>query len=355
MSTVRWSGIRLVGLWAAVPHATGTVADLAARFGEAESRKIAESTGVVERRIASAETCASDLCFEAARNLLADLAWDPSSVDALVFVSQTADHALPATACLLQQRLGLPSSCAALDVSLGCSGYMYGLWLVGSLVKSGAASRVLLLVGDTMTRLVNPLDRSTAPVFGDAGTATALEAAPHDPRSWTFDLGTDGAGSEHLRVPAGRFRMPSTEQTRTATVREAGNSRSDENLFMDGAEVFAFTQRVVPPLIKDVLGSAGKTSADLDYVVFHQANEFMLRFLAKKLGLPPDKVVVGLKRFGNTTSPSIPLAMATELAAPLKAGPLTLLMAGFGVGWSWGAAVVETGPLTSVGLTVVGA
>jgi 3-oxoacyl-[acyl-carrier-protein] synthase III len=353
MAAVRWSGIRLAGMWAAVPAAAGTVDDLAGRFGEAESRKIAQNTGVAERRLAGSTLCASDLCCEAGRNLLSDLGWDAASVDSLIFVSQTPDYALPATACCLQERLGLTSSCAAFDVSLGCSGYMYGLWLAGSLLNSGAARRVLLLVGDTMTRIVSPLDRSTAPLFGDAGTATALESDSGDRRSWTFALGTDGTGREHLIVPAGRLRIPSSEETRKRTEREGGNIRSDEDLFMDGAEVFAFTQRVVPKLVHGVLSAAGKATSDIDHVVFHQANEFMLRFLAKKIGLSSDKVALGLKRFGNTTSPSIPLAMVTELEAALRSGPLTVLLAGFGVGWSWGAAVVETGPLASVGLTVV--
>jgi 3-oxoacyl-[acyl-carrier-protein] synthase-3 len=353
MAAVQWQGLRFAGVWAAVPAAIGTVEDLAERFGEAESRKIAESTGVCERRLAGVSICASDLCWEAGRNLLRDLGWDPASVDALIFVSQTADYALPATACSLQRRLGLPTTCAAFDVPLGCSGYMYGLWLAGSLLSSGAAKRALLLVGDTITRLVSPLDRSTAPLFGDAGTATGLEAAPDDARRWTFALGTDGSGGDHLIVPAGRLRTPSSEGTRKRTEREGGNLRSDEDLYMDGAEVFAFTQRVVPKLVNGVLAAAGRTPADIDHVVFHQANEFMLRFLARKIGLPPDKMALGLRRFGNTTSPSIPLAMVTELEAKLRSAPLTVLLAGFGVGWSWGAAVIEIGPLASVGLTVV--
>jgi len=351
MSSVRWSGLRLAGLWAAVPASVGRVSDLAARFGESDAQRIADSIGVAERRIASPATCASDLCWEAGHRLLADLSWDPATIDALVFVSQTPDYVLPATACVLQQRLGLPSSCAAFDVSLGCSGYVYGLWMAGSLLNSGAATRVLLLVGDTMTKLVGPGDRATAPVFGDAGTATALELSPAGQGSWTLELGTDGAGREHLIVPAGRFRAPSTESTRTATSRESGSARSDEQLFMDGAEVFAFTQRVVPRLVGRVLAAAGKTIDDIDYGVFHQANQMMLQFLARKIGLPAAKLPIGLRRFGNTTSPSIPLTMAAELGEPLRSAPHTLLLAGFGVGWSWGAAVIETSPLASIGLT----
>lgn len=353
MAAVRWSGIRLAGVWAVAPSAKGTVEDLAGRFGGADARKIADSTGVEERRLAPDGVCASDLCQEAGSRLLRELAWAPDSVDALVFVSQTADYALPATACGLQQRLGLAPSCAAFDVSLGCSGYVYGLWLAGALLQSRAARRVLLLAGDTMTRLVSPFDRATAPLFGDAGTATAIEGLPGGGPSWTFVLGTDGAGQAHLIVPAGRFRQASSEATRNRTEREGGNRRSDEDLFMDGAEVFAFTLREVPPLVASVLEQSGKTAADIDYVVFHQANQFMLRFLAKKIALPKEKVVLGLKQFGNTTCASIPLAMATELDARLMSGPATLLLAGFGVGWSWAAAVVECGPLSSIGYTVM--
>ena len=258
MATVRWSGIRLAGVWAVAPSAKGTVEDLAEKFGGADARKIAESTGVEERRLAPDGLCASDLCHEAGSRLLRELAWAPDSVDALVFVSQTADYALPATACGLQQRLGLAPSCAAFDVSLGCSGYVYGLWLAGALIQSRAARRVLLLAGDTMTRLVSPFDRATAPLFGDAGTATAIEGLPGGGPSWTFVLGTDGAGQAHLIVPAGRFRQASSEATRNRTEREGGNRRSDEDLFMDGAEVFAFTLREVPPLVASVLAGIGE-------------------------------------------------------------------------------------------------
>ncbi|MBP1778948.1 MAG: fabH 2 [candidate division NC10 bacterium] len=351
MADVRWSGIRLTGLWAAVPSARGTTADLTLRFGAVEARRIAENTGVLERRLAPPGVCASDLCFEAAANLLRSLAWDPKSVDALVFVSQTPDFALPATACCLQHRLGLPTGCAAFDVQLGCSGYVYGLWLSGSLLRSGAARRVLLLVGDTMSQLLGPSDRATVPLFGDAGTATALEAAPDDGHAWTINLGTDGAGFAHLNVPGGRFRHPTSEASRARTEREAGNIRSDEDLFMNGAEVFAFTLREVPRLVKGILSASGRTAAEVDHFVFHQANGFMLRTLAKKIGLPADKLVLGLKRYGNTSSGSIPLAMVTELEARLRSGPATLLLAGFGVGWSWGAAVIETPALLSIGFT----
>ncbi len=353
MAEVRWSGVRLAGLWAAVPAHRGTIDEVAERFGASEARKIADNTGVAERRLVAPALCTSDLCFEAAANLLRALDWEPGTVDALIFVSQTPDYTLPATACSLQQRLGLPTDCAAFDVQLGCSAYIYGLWLAGSLLMSGAARRVLLLVGDTMSRLLSPLDRATVPLFGDAGTASALEASTANGAAWTIVLGTDGRGAGHLIVPGGRFRTPTSQATRERTEREAGNIRSDEDLFMNGAEVFAFTLREVPRLVKGVLAASGRSPADVDHFVFHQANEFMLRTLAKKIGLPGDRVVLGLKRFGNTSSASIPLAMVSELEARLVTGPATLLLAGFGVGWSWGAAVIETPALASVGLTEV--
>jgi 3-oxoacyl-[acyl-carrier-protein] synthase-3 len=343
--TTTLHGSRIAGVCTAVPKASAGVAALEGLFGPEEAAKVAKSTGVVQRRIASGGLCTSDLCLVSARKLLDDLGWHPSTVQAVVFVSQTPDYRLPATACVLHGKLGLPNGCIAFDVNLGCSGYVYGLWMVAQFIQASGLQRALLLVGDTITTCLSDRDRSTYPIFGDAGTATAIESAPGSVMS--FVLGTDGAGAEHLQIPAGGCRRPSNDDTTRRSERENGNWRSDEDLFMNGAEVFAFTLREVPVLIDKILAAAKWERSTVDHFVFHQANKFMLDHLAKKMKLPVDKIPFSLGEFGNTSSASIPLTISAclreKLAQPI---PQKVILAGFGVGWSWGACALEmTGSL----------
>ncbi len=312
-------------------------------------RKISASTGIEYRHLAAPGLCASDLCYAAANRLLDELQWDRESIEALVFVTQTPDFpGIPATSCILQMRLGLPRSCAAIDVVLGCSGYVYGLWLAASLIAGSGLSRVLVLAGDVASTLSSPMDRAVSLLFGDAGTATALEkdaaAAP-----CVFSLGTDGSGWKNLIIPAGMQygRHPRDETTHVRREVEADNQRSPEDLYMDGGEVFAFTIREVPPLVKCALAAAAWKPEEVDAFVFHQANKFMLTHLAKAMKLPLDKVPFSLKEYGNTSSPSIPLTITTQLREPVSSGPLRLLLAGFGVGYSWGACAVNCGPIVA--------
>lgn len=342
MAVSKVSGVRLAGVASAVPEQKRHFSDLAAAFGEEEVRKISESTGVVERHIAPPGMCTSDLCYAAAERLLAETGWERDSIDALIFVSQTPDYVLPATACTLQRRLKLSKRCAAFDVGLGCSGYVYGLWVASTLLAGGGLRRALLLVGDTSNFTLSPADRSVALLFGDAGTATALERGDG---AVTFALGTDGAGRDNLIIPAGHFRTPRSPETARCTPREGGNARSDENLYMNGAEIFTFTLREVPGLMKSVLAESGFTAEATDAFVFHQANKFMIDYLVKRMKLPPEKVPVVLQRYGNTSSASIPLAMSDALGARLRQGRMRLVLGGFGVGYSWGAAAMDCGPM----------
>lgn len=343
--------VHIAGVASAVPEHVLTEKDDVQVFGEAEIRKISESTGVKKRHVAPLGMCTSDLCFAAAKRLLEDLEWSRDSIDALVFVSQTPDYLLPATSCSLHNRLGLKKHCAAFDLNLGCSGYVYGLWVASHLVASGSVKRLLLLVGDTTTHLISPQDRSVAPLFGDAGTATAIEQNEFAD-VMVFQMGTDGSGQEHLIVPAGAFRQRRTEQTAKRTEREDGKVRSDEDLFMNGAEIFALTLREVPTLIKSTLNAAGWSVETVDAFVMHQANRFMLQHLSKKMKLPPEKVILALEDYGNTSSASIPLAMTHAMAGRLKSSSLNLVLAGFGVGFSWGA-VAMTGRMIMPDLVLV--
>lgn len=343
MTTHRVEGVSLQGIASAVPKQSQGSDAFYEAFGEDTVRKIIKRTGVEERRI-SQQLCTSDLCEAAAQELMQSLGWEPSSIDALFFVSQTPDTSMPATACILHYKLQLSPHCLALDINLGCSGYVYGLWFASQLMMGGGIQRALLLAGDTASRFVSPLDRATAPLFGDAGSATALASDPNAP-SMFFQLGTDGSGAPHLKIPAGGYRRPSTEETRQRISREDGGIRSEEELWMNGAEVFAFTLQRIPTLIQSTLEEASCSIEDLDAVVSHQANRFLLKHLGRRMKLQPQQLPINLDRYGNTSVASIPLAMTTELADSLSSQTQKLALVGFGVGWSWGAAVLETSSL----------
>lgn len=337
MPTFGIDGVRVVAIASAVPAEQRSVEVDAKNPGDLS--KVIASTGVKARHIADAGLCTSDLCAAAAEKILASLAWERDSVDLLVFVTQTPDYVLPATACSLHGRLKLAKNCAAFDINLGCSGYVYGLSVVAAHVRSGAARRALLLVGDTISKVVSAEDRSVAYLFGDAGTATAIESGTASPMH--FITGTDGTGAEFLQIPAGMFRTRSTQDTRLARARDGGNIRSDEHLYMNGAEIFNFTIREVPKMINSAMEAAGWGVPDVDAYVLHQANRYMLDYLAKRMKLPMDKVPFALESFGNTSSASIPVAICEHLGDRLSQAPAKLILAGFGVGFSWAAAAIH--------------
>jgi 3-oxoacyl-[acyl-carrier-protein] synthase-3 len=251
-------------------------------------------------------------------------------------------------------RLGLSSSCAAFDVTLGCSGHVYGLWLAMSLIAGSGLSRVLLLAGDVASVLSSPTDRAVSLLFGDAGSATAIEkdvtASP-----CVFSLGTDGSGWKNLIIPSGMqyARYPRDATTCVRRKAEDNSERSAEDLFMDGSEVFAFTIREVPPLVKRVLNDAGWQLDEVDAFVFHQANKFMISHLAKTMKVPLSKVPLSLQEYGNTSSASIPLTITTRLRDEISSRPLRLLLVGFGVGYSWGACAIHCGPLVAPPVVLV--
>lgn len=310
---------------------------LAELFPDWTADKIHEKTGIRERRVVANGECASDLaCAAAARLLATEGAKD---ADFLLFCTQTPDYQLPTTACVLQHRLGLPTTCAALDFNLGCSGYIYGLFLANSMLQGGSANKVLLLTADTYSRLIHPLDKSTRTIFGDAGTATLL-SKDSKARLHSFVLGSDGSGAEQLMVKTGGARHARTEQPGVA-IDDSGNVRDSACLYMNGPEIFNFTLKAVPKLVQSVMDKAGLTLDQVDLVVFHQANAFMLEHLRRKLGISSEKFMVHLEYCGNTVSSTIPLALEEALkTGRLKRG-MKVLLAGFGVGYSWGGCIVE--------------
>ena len=337
MATIQIQGVRIAGIAAAVPEGTRDITDEAALFGADEMEKTARAIGVRSRHIAPPQLCTSDLCHSAAVRLLEELGWSRDGIDGLIFVSQSPDYELPATACTLQARLGLPDRCAAFDVNLGCSGFVYGLWLGSQIVGGGGIKRLLLLAGDVSTRRLAPHDRSVRPLFGDAGTATALEFSP-GAAAMAFELGTDGTGYSSIIIPASGFRQPRSADTKKQVAGADGIERSAENIYINGAEVFNFTIKRIPPLVEALMTTAGKSRDQYDHFVFHQANAFMLQHLAKRLKIPPEKFVLAMETVGNTSSASIPLAITMALRESLEEKPRELLLAGFGVGLSWAAA-----------------
>jgi 3-oxoacyl-[acyl-carrier-protein] synthase III len=335
------SGSRIAGVVSCVPRRIISNDHFVPAFGD-KVEEVSKMTGVRQRRWAAEGETTADLCQTAASTLLAKLGWESETVDGVIFVSQTPDYRLPATACALQDRLGLQPGAIAFDVNLGCSGYPYGLWLAMMAIQTGAARRILLLVGDTISKVVDPGDRSTAMLFGDAGTATALESSDDgEPSNAHFILGTDGRGERNLIVPRGGYRTGFEDD-------ESFAGRNLDALYMDGGEIFNFTLKSVPPLIEATIAAAQGSMEDYDAFLLHQANAFMIKHLSKKAKLPAEKVPMNIDRYGNTSSATIPLLMTSELAPLLRTQRARLGLFGFGVGYSWASASIDVGPLACV-------
>ena len=315
---------------------------LAEEFGTWHGNQIFEKTGVTVRHVSARDECASDLAVAAANKLFESGVCASEEIDFLVLVTQMPDYFMPTSACLVQNRLGLRTTCGAIDINLGCSGFIYGLAVAKSLVEAAVASTVLLITSDTYTKWINPKDRSTRTLFGDGAAATLVSGVESESDLiGPFVLGSDGRGVKDIVVPAGGFRRPVTPETSIPREDETGSWRSEENLFMNGGEVLAFTIRTVPPLIDELLRKSGLTLDDVELVIPHQANKFMLERLRAKLKVPSEKYWIDMKESGNTVSATIPIAIeSARNQGRLKSGH-RVLVAGFGVGYSWGAAMIR--------------
>ncbi|MBN3896824.1 MAG: ketoacyl-ACP synthase III [Nostoc sp. NOS(2021)] len=307
------------------------------------SEKIYQKTGIIERHIAVEDETAADLAFKAARKLFEQNTVTPGDIDFVILCTQTPDYFLPTTACLLQDRLGIPNTAGAFDINLGCSGFVYGLSVAKGLIETGSARRLLFLTADTYSKFIHPMDKSVRTLFGDGATATLIEASDETDEEFIgpFVFGTDGNGANNIIVKTGGFRSARSEHTAKEEVDDSGNVRSQDNLYMNGSEVIAFTLSSVPKAINDLLKKCGRCLDDFDYIVLHQANQFILDALRKKLDLPEEKFPNFLERCGNTVSSSIPLTLESMLnKSRLKRGDRLLLL-GFGVGYSWAGTVVK--------------
>jgi 3-oxoacyl-[acyl-carrier-protein] synthase-3 len=317
--------------------------ELAAIYPDWTAEKILLKTGIRERRIAAEGQTAADLAFEAAMRLFARGEFTPSQVDFLIFCTQAPDYVLPTSACVLQHRLGIPRSAGALDVNLGCSGFVYGLSLAKGLIETAAASCVLLLTADTYSKYINPMDKSVRTLFGDGAAATLMRPACGEPESSVgpFVFGTDGSGATNLIVKAGGFRHPRTPRDSVVEIDTSGNIRCNENLHMNGAEIMSFSLTEVPRAVRALMAKTGLGIHDFNFFVFHQANRFMLESLRKKLKIPAEKMPVFLEYCGNTVSSTIPITLDHLCKThQLKRGH-RMMVVGFGVGYSWAAAVVN--------------
>lgn len=325
-----------------LPIKTVSNHDLSAEFPEWPMAKIGAKTGIETRHIAALDETAGDLGVAAARKLFASGVAVPAEIDFLILCTQAPDYVLPTTACILQNTLGIPVTAGALDINLGCSGFVYGLGLAKALIENGQARNILFITADTYSRFIHPGDKSVRSLFGDGAAATLIRAviadgAPID----ALVYGTDGSGAKNLIVPTGGARRAHDALSAEVSHDKNGNLRSPNNLYMNGQEVFTFTLKAVPALVKQVLAKAGAELGDIDQYVFHQANAYMMEGLRKKIGIPAERFVVHLADCGNTVSSTIPIALKhAVLEGKLKPGH-TALIAGFGVGYSWAGAVLR--------------
>lgn len=318
-----------------LPQAILTNAALEQEFSDWPAQKILDKTGIAQRHIAAPDETASDLAFHAAENLFATHDIARADIDFLILCTQAPDYLLPSSACVLQQRLGLPTSCGALDINLGCSGYVYALAMAKGLVESGIRKKVLLLTADTYSKYINARDRSVRTLFGDGAAASVIAGGAPEQALGPFVMGTDGSGANNLIVPAGGMRTARSAVTASETEDASGNWRSQDDLFMDGAQIVQFTLSAVPRTMQELLAAAGKTLDDIDHVIFHQANKFMLDALRRKIRIPEDKFVIEIDTVGNTVSSTIPIAIARARASGRIRPGDTALLLGFGVGYSW--------------------
>lgn len=333
MAAVTLERVRIRGLVSCVPKSRISNLDCPEEK-RSERERLVRNIGILHRRICYPWVYFSDLAKTAAEHVLEAVGWQREDVDALIVVTQSPDYPIPATAIILQDRLKLKHTTIAYDINLGCSGYPFGLYTLGSMLSSGGIKRALLLVGDRCASLDDPL-------FSDCGTATALEFDP-DARPMHFDMNSDGSGYRAIMLPVGGHREPVQIHHLLPHKDQDGSSRRDMDLILDGTAVLNFSTQRIPPAIRELCAYANTSLEAIDYFVFHQANRMINETIRKKLGLATEKVPSTLYDFGNTSSASVPLTMTVHLHEVLKASSKTLLLSGFGIGLSWGSCVIQT-------------
>lgn len=350
----RWEikNVRMAGVAAAVPEQVVQTTDF--DFFSLEEAEVFNNTvGIRRRHIAPDTVCASDMCHAAAERLLAELGWERESIDVLLFESVTGDYRTPPTACILQDRLGLSENCFCMDIPMGCCGCMYAMAVGGNLLTGGMAKRALLLIGDTALRMGSMKDKSRVPLFGDCGTAVALEYDP-TAEDIVVDLHTYGKGYEALMTPHGGFRHPATPDSFVYEDFGNGIVRAPIHTLINGMNVFSFAISRPPKSVEQFLADYRiDRDKDIDYFLIHQANKMIVDRIVKKLKLPLEKVPYNLEEFGNLGGASIPSLMVTRIASRLRTEKLALLGSSFGLGLSWGTMLLKTTPMVVPELVVI--
>ncbi|QBG88343.1 ketoacyl-ACP synthase III [Xanthomonas oryzae] len=334
MPTSTLHNVRFAGMATCVPkRVVSNLTDCRPQI-RSERERLVRNIGIETRRMASEWQCFSDLAFDATEVLLEKLQWKRDEIDALIVVTQSPDYPIPATAIILQDRLGLSHATVAFDVNLGCSAYPFGINLLGSMIAAGGVKKGLLLVGDRSANLEDP-------IFSDSGTATALEFSADAPPMY-FDLNSDGSGYKAIILPVGGQREPVAIQ-HLLPYRENEKDRWHQatDLQLDGTAVLSFSTQRVPPAVEKLIAYAGVSKDEIDYFVFHQANRMINETIRKKLGLAVEKVPSTLHDFGNTSGASLPVTMTARINKALESAPKRVLLCGFGIGLSWGTCLVD--------------
>jgi 3-oxoacyl-[acyl-carrier-protein] synthase III len=321
-----------------LPETIITNEDLVEQFPEWSVSKIISKIGIIERHIAGAEETAADMAVKAANKLLSEYNIDRNTIDYIILVTQSPDYYLPTTACIIQDMLGLPTSIGAIDVNLGCSGFVYGLSLAKGLIVGEMAENVLLLTSETYSKHIHPKDKGNRTIFGDAAAATCI-SRDGIAEIKKFCFGTDGRGANNLIVKTGGNRFPG--KLNDIVFDESGNPKSSDFLFMDGAEILNYTLDYFPPLVVDTLLKNNMDQKDIDLFVFHQANKYIMELLRKKMKIEDEKFYRFYENVGNTVSSTIPIALREAINDGSLSGKSKVLLAAPGLGYSWGGVILE--------------
>lgn len=321
-----------------LPETITTNEDLCREFPEWSVDKVSAKVGVNCRHLASQNETAGDLAEKAARRLFEEHNILPETIDFVILCTQSPDYLLPSTACILQHKLGIPTSAGAFDYNLGCSGCIYGLAISKGLIASGIAKNILLLTAETYQKYLHPEDKSNRSIFGD-GAAACLISTDGFAEIGNFQLGTDGSGAENLIIKTQGARQK--EKTGLETTDEEGHIRRDDYLYMNGSAIFNFTLEAVPAMMEGILDKNGVSKENIDYYIFHQANKFMLNTIRKVCMLPKDKFYINLESTGNTVSSTVFIALKDCLTKEEIKPGMTVMISGFGVGLSWGGTILH--------------
>ena len=339
MAVLKFTNVGMTAIAACVPPRIFYNRDLSQIMPEEEVDKLIKAIGIEQKRFAEPDVTSSDLCYKAAERLIVDNNIDKSSIDMLLFLSLTRDYVAPPTASVLQNRLGLPQTCGAIDLSQACSGFIYAFAMACSLASNPTINKVLVCVGETMSKIINPRDKINFPLYGDAGIACIVEKG--DFGEATFLLSSDGEGEHSVIVPARGFRNPLSAESFVDKEYEDGNFRRDTDITMDGIDTFNHAIKVIPKEVKELMRNTGITNDDVDYLVAHQANKMMIDFILKRLKFDMTKVPFCISKFGNTSCCSVPLTIVSELEGKM-AGRKRLLMTSIGAGWTYASAYLNT-------------